>query len=182
MKIASFGQYLTVQIVLTERKTSIIAIFPQLLKKNGKEDLKLLQVRREKWLNQIFRKDLTERKLKNERIIMKIIWNNKNERIRMKIMLSASPSSVFSHKVHSIRFEKQTCILSLIMVNELGLPVSKSLTRISKFYDPTDLEPKFHKTRIKNWLPQVSKWDFTDWEPTIITTTPCSTYSMMGSL
>ena len=73
MKIASFGQYLTVQIVLTERKTSIIAIFPQLLKKNGKEDLKLLQVRREKWLNQIFRKDLTERKLKNERIIMKII-------------------------------------------------------------------------------------------------------------
>ena len=59
-------QYLTVQIVLTERKTSLI---------NGKEGLTLSKVRREKSLAQIFRKDLTERKL---------------EKTRMKIMLSAS--------------------------------------------------------------------------------------------
>ena len=59
-------QYLTVEIVLTERKTSLI---------NGKEGLTLSKVRREKSLAQIFRKDLTDRKL---------------EKTRMKIMLSAS--------------------------------------------------------------------------------------------
>ena len=71
--------------------------FPLIIKNNGKEGLKLSKVRREKWLAQVFSKDLTERKL---------------ERARMKIMLSASPSSVFSHKVHNVRFEKQICILS----------------------------------------------------------------------
>ena len=71
--------------------------FPSIVKNNGKEGLKLSKVRREKWLAQIFRKNLTERKL---------------ERTRMKITLSASPSSVFSHKVHNIRFEKQIRILS----------------------------------------------------------------------
>ena len=40
---------------------------------------------------QIFREDLIERIL---------------ERTRMKIILSASPSSVFSHKVYNVRFEK----------------------------------------------------------------------------
>ena len=87
--MASFWQYLIVQIVLTEKKTSLI---PSIVK-----GLKLSKVKREKWLAQIFRKDLTERKL---------------ERTRMKIMISASPSSVLSHKVHNIRFEKQTRILS----------------------------------------------------------------------
>ena len=71
--------------------------FPSIVKNNGKEGLKLSKVRREKWLAQIFRKDLTERKL---------------ERTRMKIMLSASPSLFFSHKVDNIRFEKQIRILS----------------------------------------------------------------------
>ena len=47
-------------------------------------------------------------------------------------MLSASPSLVFSHK--------------------LGPLVSEPSTRISKFYDPTDSEHKFHKARIENWL------------------------------
>ena len=56
-------------------------------------------------------------------------------------MLSASPSQVFPHKVHNIRFEKQSnkdhqC---------------ESSTRISKFYDLTDSEDKFHQTRIENW-------------------------------
>ena len=55
------------------------------------------KVRRDKWLAQIFRKDLTDRIL---------------EKTRIKTMLSASPSSVFSHKVHNIRFEKQIRILS----------------------------------------------------------------------
>ena len=66
--------------------------FPSIVKNNGKEGLKLSKVRREKWLAQIFRKDLTERKLEGTRI---------------EIMLSASLSSVFSHKVHNIRSEKQ---------------------------------------------------------------------------
>ena len=37
--------------------------FPSFVKNNGKEDLKLSKVRRENWLAQIFRKNLTERKL-----------------------------------------------------------------------------------------------------------------------
>ena len=82
-------QYLTVQIVLTDRKTSLIIIFPKMLKIMAKKAWKM---RREKWLTQIFRKYITERKL---------------ERTRIKIMLSTSPSSVFSPKVHNIRFEKK---------------------------------------------------------------------------
>ena len=63
--------------------------FLSFVKNIRKEGLKLWKVIREKWLAQIFRKDLTERK---------------KETTRMKIMLSASPSSVFSHKVYNIRF------------------------------------------------------------------------------
>ena len=40
--------------------------FPSIVKNNGKEGLKLSKVRREKWLAQIFRKDLTERKLEKQ--------------------------------------------------------------------------------------------------------------------
>ena len=71
--------------------------FPLIVKNNGKEGLKRSKMRRENSLAKIFKKDLTERKL---------------ERTRISIMLSVSPSSVFSQKVHSIRFEKQICILS----------------------------------------------------------------------
>ena len=71
--------------------------FPSIVKNNGKEDLKRLKVRRGRRLAQIFSKDLTKRKL---------------ERTRMKIILPASLSSAFSHKVHNIRFEKQIRILS----------------------------------------------------------------------
>ena len=73
--------------------------FPSIVKNNSKEGLKLLKVSRQKWLAQIFRKVLTERKLERTRS-------------RIKIMLSASPSSVFSHRVHNIRFEKEILILS----------------------------------------------------------------------
>ena len=38
------------------------------------------------------------------------------------------------------------------MVIELVSPVSESSTRFSKFYDPTDSEHKFHKTRIEYCL------------------------------
>ena len=40
--------------------------FPSTVKNNDKEGLKLSKVRREKWLAQIFRKDLTERKLEKQ--------------------------------------------------------------------------------------------------------------------
>ena len=56
--------------------------FPSIVKNNGKRGLKLSKVKREKSLDQIFKKDLTERKLERT----------------MKIMLSASSLSVFSHK------------------------------------------------------------------------------------
>ena len=88
----SFWQYLTVQTVLTERKTSL----PSIVKNNGKQGLKLSKVRMENWLAQISRKRLTERK---------------PERTRMKTILSVSPSSVFSHKVYNFKFEKQMLIL-----------------------------------------------------------------------
>ena len=72
----------------------------------------------------------------------------------MKILLSASPSSVFSHKVNDIRFKKQIRILSeRTNDNRTWTPVSESSTRISKFYEPVDSEHKFYKTRIENWLP-----------------------------
>ena len=61
--------------------------FPSIVKNNDKEVLKFLKVRREEWLAQIFRKYLTEKTL---------------ERTRTRNFLSASPSSVLSHEVHSL--------------------------------------------------------------------------------
>ena len=86
-----FVQYLTVHIGLTGRKTSLITVFPPIVKNNFKEGWKLSKVKRKNQLTQIFRKDLTERKLER--------------RTRIKIMISASPSLVSSHKVHNVRFE-----------------------------------------------------------------------------
>ena len=81
-------------------------------------------------------------------------WDTKLERTkrRIKLMLSASPSSVFSHKVHKIRFEKQVRILSYLKLIELGPPVSQSSTWISKFYGLTDSEHKCYKRKTENWL------------------------------
>ena len=62
--------------------------FRSIVKNNGKEGLKLSKV-----------KDLTDIELERTRI-------------RIKIMLSASPSAVLSHKVDNTRIEKQICILS----------------------------------------------------------------------
>ena len=56
--------------------------FPSIVKNNSKEGLEFSKVKRQKWLAQIFRKVLTERKLERTRS-------------RIKIMLSASPLSFF---------------------------------------------------------------------------------------
>ena len=63
-------------------------------------------------------------------------------------MLSASPLSVFSHKVYNIKSEKQIPILPKLMVIKFGMPVLESLTRISNFYDPVMPNINF----IKRWL------------------------------
>ena len=60
--------------------------------------------------------------------------------------------------------------------------MSESSTRSSKFYDPSDCKYIFHKTRIKNWLIIGFGLGFPGWELTVITTTPCSTYTKMESL
>ena len=113
--------------------------FLSIVKNNDKKSLKHSKVRRERWLAQFFREGLTERML---------------ERARIKRMLSVSHSSAFSHKVHNTRFEKQIRIIpSLMAPIELGPPVLKYSTRISKFYDPNDSEHKFDKTRIKIGYP-----------------------------
>ena len=62
-------------------------------------------MRRKKWLAKIFRKDLTERKLEKTSV-------------RIKIILSASPLSVFSYKVN-IKFEKQILPRTPLIVDEV---------------------------------------------------------------
>ena len=66
-------------------------------------------------------------------------------------MLSASPHLFSTQSLHYQNWKSNK--YSIITVIELGPPVSKSSTRISKFYAPTDSEQKFHKTGIENWLP-----------------------------
>ena len=86
---------LTIQIVLTERRTNLITVFPYLLKR-----LETFESEKGKVVSSNFQERFNfERKL--ERI-----------RTRIKIMLSASQSQVFSHKVHNIRSENQIRILS----------------------------------------------------------------------
>ena len=85
-------------------------------------------------------------------------------------MVSASPSSVFSRKIHIIRFEKQIRILSQLTVIELGPPVWESSTMIWKFYGPLILNTNFIKRESKIGYPQAPNWDLPDWEPAVITT------------
>ena len=113
--------------------------FPSIVKNNGKEGLTLSKVRREKFIAQIFRRDLPTREKARK---------NKNENGAFCLPFIA----FFSHKVHNIRFKKQTRILSQLTVTELGRPVSKSSTRISKFHDPNDSAHKVYKTRIENYI------------------------------
>ena len=79
-------------------------------------------------------------------------WLKHHQRTKInKIMLSSSPSSVFSYKVQNIRIEKQISIP--LTVIELGPSAWESSTRNAKFYAPTGSENKFNITEIKNWLP-----------------------------
>ena len=94
---------LTIQIVLTERKTSLVTIFPQLLK--------IIAKKAETFASE-------KGKVVSSNIQERLNFERKLERIktRIKIVLSASPSQVFPHKVYNIRFEKQIRILSLLIV------------------------------------------------------------------
>ena len=67
-----------------------------IVKNNGKEGLEFSKVRREKWLPQIFRKDLTERTRKKK---------NENNAFCL-------PFTGFFTEIHNIRFAKQIRILS----------------------------------------------------------------------
>ena len=59
----------------------------------------------------------------------------------------------------------------------------ESLTRISNFMTPVILNTNFIKWESKIGYPWISNWHLSDCKPTaVITTTPCLTYSMMGSL
>ena len=110
--------------------------FPSIVKNNGKKGLKLSKVRTEKWLTQIFRKDLTERKL---------------ERARRIIMLSASPSSVFFTQSSQYQIWKAN---TYVLTND-NWTWTASIGVLSwdlKVLWPTDFKRKFHKTRIENWL------------------------------
>ena len=124
--------------------------------------LELSIVRREEWLAQTFRKDLTERNL---------------EKTRMKIMLFSSPSW-FSTKSSQYQIWKSNTY-SILTVIKPGPQVLESSPRVSKIHDPTDSEHKFQKTRIENWLSIGFELGI-PWKSIVITTTPWSTSNIMN--
>ena len=69
------------------------------------------------------------------------------------IILSASPSLFFKQSSHIEIGTKIANKHSPRTAIELGLPVLKSSTKISKLHVPTNSEHKFHKVRIENWPP-----------------------------
>ena len=75
-------------------------------------------------------------------------------------MLFASPSSFFKQSSHIGIDTKIINKDSIWTAIELGLPVSESSTKISKFHAPTDSEHKFHKARIESWPPIEFKLGF----------------------
>ena len=75
-------------------------------------------------------------------------------------MLFASPSSFFKQSLHIGIVRKVVNKDSIRTAIELGLLVSESSTKISKFHAPTDSEHKFHKARIENWPPIAFKLGF----------------------
>ena len=113
--------------------------FPSILKKNGKEGLKLSKVRREKWLVQIFRENLTERTLERTKS------KNQNNAFCLPFIV------FFTQSLQYQIWEANTYSI-LTNNNRTWPPVLDSSTKISKFCDPTNSEYKFHKTRIENWL------------------------------
>ena len=88
LKIPSFCAVFNCSNCASREKDKSICRFSSIFKNDGKEGLKLSKTRSERWLAQIFRKYLTERKLKKIRA-------------RIKIIFSAPPSSVFSQRVYN---------------------------------------------------------------------------------
>ena len=115
-------QYLTVQIVLTERKGKSNYRFPSIVKNNGKEDMNFSKVRRkeEKWLAQIFRKDLIEReKTRNM---------NQNNAFCLPLI------GFFTQSSQYIRFKKKICSYSMVhMMGVLNLCIFFYLGILSRF-------------------------------------------------
>ena len=115
-------QYLTVQIVLTERKGKSNYRFPSIVKNNGKEDMNFSKVRRkeEKWLGQIFRKDLIERE--------KTRKMNQNNAFCLPLI------GFFTQSSQYIRFKKKICSYSMVhMMGVLNLCIFFYLGILSRF-------------------------------------------------
>ena len=112
-------QYLTVEIVLAKRKTSLITVFPQLLE--------TFECERFNW----------DKAWKKENM-------NQNNAFCLPLIGFSTQSSQYQIWKGNM--------YSILTVIELGPPVSKSSTWISKFYDPTDSEHEFYERKIKNWL------------------------------
>ena len=72
-----------------------------------------------------------------------------------KTMLSAFPLHFFIQR--SLYQNWKTNKYSILTVTELGLSVSESSTRITKFYTPIDSEHKVHKMEIKNGIWTVAR-------------------------
>ena len=68
------------------------------------------------------------------------------------------------------------------MVIELDRQCRNPQLKSRSFMTPLILKTNFIKQESKIVSPWVSNWNPADWEPTVITTTPYSTYSIMGSL
>ena len=76
------------------------------------------------------------------------------------IRLSAFPSSFFKQSSHiriGTKIENNHSIRTEI---KLGLPVSESSTKISKYHAPTGSKHKFNKGIIENWSPIEFKLGF----------------------
>ena len=130
--------------MLTERKSSQITVF-----------------------HQIIRKFLTEKKL---------------ERTRIKKCFLPPLHQLFHTKFTiSILKSKYVCYPNQQYSN-LGCQCQSLQLESQSFMTPQILNTNFIKRELNIAYPQVLNWDPLDWEPTGITTTPCSAYSMMGSL
>ena len=127
--MTSFWQYLTVQIVLTEKKTSLLTVvylqvylLPSIVKNNVKEGLKLSNSDKGKVISLNFL----------ERFNWEKARKNKNENNAFCI----PRIRFFSYKFHNIRFEKQIPINSnrTWTPPPAPSPMLESSTRISDFY------------------------------------------------
>ena len=114
-------QYLTDQIVLTKRKTSLITAFPQLLKIMAKKAWNFRKWERKQMVSSNFQEIYNWDKARKNK--------NKNQ------------DNAFCFPLIGFFTQSRTWTAS-----------SWTATWISKFYDPTDSEHKFHNIKIENWL------------------------------